>query len=109
MEVLAPAGSVRAFKAALLAGADAIYVGGKRFGARRLAQNLTESELRGAVSLAHDRGTKVYVTVNTLVNEDELSQVLDYLETLKAIEVDAIIVQDRGLVKLNRERVRLPM
>ncbi|MDD1769458.1 MAG: U32 family peptidase [Methanomassiliicoccales archaeon] len=109
MEVLAPAGSVRAFKAALLAGANAIYVGGKQFGARRLAQNLTEDELRGAIRLAHDRGTKVYVTVNTLVKEGELRDVLGYLETLKAIDVDAVIVQDRGVVRLNRERVGIPM
>ncbi len=109
MEVLAPAGSTRAFKAALLAGADAIYVGGKRFGARKLAQNLTEAELKGAVALAHDRGAKVYVTVNTLVKEGELRDVLGYLETLRSMEVDAVIVQDRGLVRLNRERVGIPM
>ena len=109
MEVLSPAGSARAFKAALLAGADAIYVGGKRFGARRLAKNLTEAELHGAIALAHDRGTRVYVTVNTLVKERELSDVLSYLETLRTMEVDAVIVQDRGLVRMNREKVGIPM
>ena len=109
MEVLAPAGSVESFKAALLAGADAIYLGGKRFGARRFAENFTDAELRGAVALAHDRNVRVYVTVNTLVKQSELGEVLDYLDLLKRIDVDAVIVQDRGLVRLIRDEVKMPM
>lgn len=97
MEVLAPAGSIESFKAAVLGGADAVYLGGKRFGARRYAQNFSEEEMSGAVHLAHSRGVKVYVTVNTLIKETELEDALSYVAFLKGIGVDAVIVQDRGL------------
>jgi len=97
MEVLAPAGSMDSFKAAVLGGADAVYLGGKRFGARRFAENFSEEEMSGAVDLAHSRGVKVYVTVNTLIKEGELEDALSYIALLKGMGVDAVIVQDRGL------------
>ena len=109
MEVLAPAGSIEAFKAALLAGADAIYLGGKRFGARRFAQNFSNEELAGAIALAHERGVKVYVTVNTLVKQSELGDALDYLWLLKDVHADAAIIQDRGLIPLARDEVGIPI
>jgi len=107
VEVLSPAGSMDALRAALLAGADAVYLGGKRFGARRFASNFSDEDLKGAVRKAHDQSTKVYVTVNTLVKESELSEMASYLDVLQGIEVDAIIVQDRGVLHLARERFQM--
>ena len=107
MEVLSPAGSKDALKAALLGGADAVYLGGKTFGARRFAPNFTDSELKAAIRLAHGQGTKVYVTVNTLVKESELGMAMSYLDLLSSIEADAVIVQDRGLLRLIKENFPL--
>jgi U32 family peptidase len=107
MEVLAPAGSREAFKAALAGGADAVYLGGKFFGARRFAQNFSDQELKGAVQLAHQKGAKVYVTVNTLIRDRELPLVNDHLDLLDHIDVDAVIVQDRGLARLIKENYGL--
>ncbi|NLT37760.1 MAG: peptidase [Methanomassiliicoccus sp.] len=107
MEVLAPAGSKETFKAALAGGADAIYLGGKLFGARRFAQNFSDDELKSAVDTAHGRGVRVYVTVNTLIKERELSLASSYLDLLDRIGADAVIVQDRGLAQLARERYGL--
>ena len=109
MELLAPAGSKGAFKAALIGGADAIYLGGKFFGARGLVENFTDAELKAAVRIAHERGVKVYVTVNTLIKEEELQQVFSYLGFLESIEADAVIVQDRGLLRLIRENSSMPI
>ncbi|MBI0584089.1 MAG: U32 family peptidase [Methanomassiliicoccus sp.] len=107
MEVLAPAGSKETFKAALAGGADAIYLGGKLFGARRFAKNFSDAELKCAVELARSRGVKVYVTVNILVKERELHLAYDYLDLLDRIGVDAVIVQDRGLARLVRDNYGL--
>lgn len=109
MEVLAPAGSKESFKAALAGGADAIYLGGKLFGARRFAQNFSDQELKSAVDLAHSRGVKVYVTVNVLIKERELPLAFDYLDLLDHIGVDAVIVQDRGLARLILDRYSVPV
>lgn len=109
MELLAPVGSKDALKAAILGGADAVYLGGKHFGARRLAENFTDSELQAAVTLAHGHGVKVYVTVNILVKERELQQVFSYVHYLDSIGVDAVIVQDRGLLQLIRENFSMPI
>ncbi len=107
MEVLAPAGSKETFKAALAGGADAVYLGGKLFGARRFARNFSDDELKAAVDAAHARGVRVYVTVNTLIKERELRAAVSYLDMLDRMGVDAVIVQDRGLVPLIRERFGL--
>ena len=109
MEVLAPAGSKEAFKAALAGGADAVYLGGKMFGARRFAQNFSDQEMEGAVKLAHSRGVKVYVTVNVLIKERELPLAFDYLDLLDRIGVDAVIVQDRGLARLILDSYGIPV
>lgn len=98
IELLAPAGDMTRLKAALAGGADAVYLAGKAFGARKHAGNFTREELEEAVRYAHLRGRQVHVTVNTLYYEEELDKVLDYLEGLDRIGVDAVIVQDLGLV-----------
>lgn len=101
-EILAPAGSMEALKAALSNGADAVYLGGKLFNARQYANNFDEQELAEAVKLVHGFRGKIYVTVNTLLHDHELEQALDYLRFLYNLGVDGIIVQDLGLVYLAR-------
>lgn len=102
-ELMAPAGSMDALKAALAAGADAVYLGGKQFNARQSAQNFGASELREAVRLAHRVGAKVYVTVNTLLKSVELPAAAAFLREIHNLGVDAAIVQDPGLIALARE------
>ncbi|MDQ1280317.1 MAG: family peptidase [Thermoproteota archaeon] len=109
MELLAPAGSKESLKAAIIGGADAVYLGGRFFGARGLAENFTNAELGGAVGLAHKHGVKVYVTVNTLIKESELQQVFSYLDYLESIGVDAVIIQDRGLLRIIQENFSIPI
>ena len=104
-ELLAPAGSPRAFRAAMAAGADAVYLSGKRFGARSYAQNFTDEEIADAVVTAHTRGARVYVTVNTLIHDRELAAVGEYLIWLYSIGVDAVLVQDIGVAALARSIV----
>ena len=99
-ELLAPAGSMEAFFAAVAAGADAVYLSGKRFGARKFAQNFSEEEIEEAITYAHARGVRVYVTVNTLVHDRELPGVAEYLVRLYAMGVDAMLVQDPGVAAL---------
>lgn len=101
-ELLAPAGSPEALKAAVAAGADAVYLSGKRFGARKYAANFDERELEEAVEYAHLRGVKVYVTVNTLVRDEELRDVSSHLLWLYEIGADAVLVQDVGVAALAR-------
>lgn len=109
-ELLAPAGSPEAFHAAIAAGADAVYLSGKKFGARQFAQNFTEKEIVDAVTFAHTRGVKVYVTVNTLVHDRELSHIGEYLLWLYEIGVDAVLIQDIGITKIAKEIVpNLPL
>lgn len=97
MEVLAPAGSIEAFKAAIYNGADAIYCGLKTFNARRLAKNFSSEELHEAVQLAHIHGVKVYVTMNTLVRNNELSMWISTIKKAYEAGVDSLIVQDMAL------------
>jgi putative protease len=103
VELLAPAGSREAFTAALESGADAIYLGGRLFGARHYAPNFTDEELGEAVRDAHLRGVAIFVTVNILIDEAEISAVVDYLRYLYSIGVDAIIVQDMGVAAIARK------
>ncbi len=104
-ELLAPAGSPEALAAAVAAGADAVYLAGRRFGARHYAANFSDEELRSAVDYAHLRGVRVYVTVNTLVRDTELPDVARYLLGLYETGVDAVLVQDAGVASLAREVV----
>jgi len=102
-ELLAPAGSLEAFFAALEAGADAVYCGLRDFSARARARNFTPQELDGMVRLAHDRDRRLYVTVNTLVKEAELPQLIDTLATLAELAVDGVILQDLAVWRLARQ------
>ena len=104
-ELLCPAGDMAALNAAIAAGADAVYVGGKRFGARAYAKNFDIDELRQAVKLCHIAGVRLYVTLNTLIYDKELPEALRYAEELYAMGVDALIVCDLGFIRLVRERV----
>jgi len=104
-ELLAPAGSMDALKAAVNAGADAVYLAGKQFGARYYAANFDNKQLQDAVNYAHLRGVKVYVTVNTLLNDHELQKMSEYLLFLYEIGIDAILVQDIGVAKLAKKLV----
>ncbi|OPY38503.1 MAG: Peptidase family U32 [Methanoregula sp. PtaU1.Bin051] len=104
-ELLAPAGSPEAFRAAVAAGADAVYLGGKRFGARAFAANFTDSGIEEATAYAHARNVKVYVTVNTLIHDRELRDAGEYLIRLYSAGVDAVLVQDMGLASLARDVV----
>ena len=80
VELLAPAGNMEAFKGAIYAGADAVYLGGDKFGARAYADNFSTQELVECIRYAHLFGKKVYLTVNTLMKEEELSQLYDYIK-----------------------------
>lgn len=102
-ELLAPAGNLEILKGVIESGADAVYVGGSMFGARAYANNFTEEELLEAIDFAHLRGVKVYLTVNTLIKNSELSKLYDYLLVYYKRGLDAVIVQDIGVVKAIHE------
>lgn len=104
-ELLAPAGSMEALKAAINAEADAVYLSGKNFGARHYADNFSEVQMEKALDYAHLRNKKVYITVNTLVFDYELEKVADYLFWLYKTGADAVILQDVGVASLCRELV----
>ena len=102
-ELLAPAGNMACLKQAVHNGADAVYLAGKLYGARKFANNFTNEELVDAVKYAHLYDVKVYVTVNTIIYEEEIDSCLEYITFLYNIGVDAVIVQDMGLIKIIRE------
>jgi len=95
-EILAPAGSMAALKAAFTAGADAVYMGGSSFGARAFADNPDREEMVEAIRYAHLRGKRLYLTVNTLIKEQEFSSLYDFLAPYYEAGLDAAIVQDVG-------------
>lgn len=110
IELLAPAGSWEALEAAVNAGADAVYMGGRAFGARAYASNFDKEEMAKAVYFAHMHRVRLYVTVNTLVDDSELGELADYLLFLNNVGVDGIIVQDLGVIRLARRIVpELPL
>lgn len=98
IELLAPAGSWEALEAAVNAGANAVYFGGKAFGARQYANNFDEEEMSQAVFFAHMHRVKLYVTVNTLVDDSEMDELAKYLVFLSNVGIDGIIVQDLGVI-----------
>lgn len=102
VEILAPAGSYAAFEAALKAGADAVYAGGSRFGARAFADNFTEEELIRAIHEAHFHGRRLYLTLNTLLREQEINGLYEFLSPYYENGLDAVIVQDPGAVEYIR-------
>ncbi len=110
IELLAPAGNFDCLVAAVQSGADAVYLAGKCFGARSFADNFDNDELLKATDYCHLRGVKIYVTVNTLVLDSEMDELREYLLFLEQIGVDAIIVQDLGVLELARAVApRLPI
>ncbi len=110
VELLAPAGDFACFMAAINAGADAVYLGGMKFGARAYANNFSKEELVEALRVAHLFGRKIYLTVNTLVKEKEMQELVPYVAPLYAAGLDGVIVQDIGVLKTLRERFpRLPL
>lgn len=104
IEVLAPAGGEDSLKAAVFAGADAVYLGGPAFGARASAKNFTRESLARAVEFCHQRDVRVHVTVNTLLKDKELPEALDFVKFLCTLPVDAVLVQDMGLFSLLRQQ-----
>ena len=104
-ELLAPAGDMECLYAAVAAGADAIYVGGKRFGARAFAKNFDIDELSRAVAYCHLHGVKLYVTLNTLIEDKEMGEAVEYAAELYRIGVDALIVCDLGVTSEIRRYV----
>ena len=106
VELLAPAGDMDSLLAAVNNGADAVYIGGKKFGARKFAHNFDEQELKEAIQVCHTHGVKLYVTVNTLIHDTELEDALQELKFLYEIGVDAVIIQDIGLIRLARKYLK---
>lgn len=106
VELLAPAGTMDALKAAVHNGCDAVYLGGSMFGARAFAGNFNNDEMKDAIRYAHTYDVKVYVTMNTLIFEDEIDDAYNYAKFLYEIGVDALIIQDIGL--FDRLRIQLP-
>ncbi len=103
IELLAPAGSLTKLKTAVDFGADAVYVGGKEFSLRAYADNFTIDELREAVSYVHERGKKIYVTVNIFPKNADFERAEEYFKELAEIGVDACLITDAGLITLCRE------
>ncbi len=110
IELLAPAGSLAALKAAVENGADAVYIGGPMFSARQKAENFTREQMIAGVQYAHERGVKVHVALNTLLSNEEIGNVVEYAYQLADAKVDAVIVQDLGVAHLLRETLpQLPL
>lgn len=110
LELMSPAGSWQSLEAAVNAGADAVYLGGSRFGARQYADNFDNEELKRAVEFAHLRGVRIYVTVNTLLADNEIPEAFEYLKYLSDIGVDGVIVQDLGVASLVKKYIpQLPL
>jgi len=103
IELLIPAGSMEGLKTAIHYGADAVYMGGEAFGLRANAKNFTIESMKEAVSYAHERGVKVYVTANILAHNEDLLPMRDYFMELKAVGMDAVLVADPGAFMLARE------
>lgn len=104
VELLAPAGNMDSLKAAVMAGCDAVYLGGVLFGARAFAGNFTNEEIVDAINYAHLYGVKVYVTINTIIYDSEVERFLDYVRFLHKNNVDAVIIQDIGMFDLLRKK-----
>ena len=103
IELLAPAGSFEALRAAVEAGADAVYLAGEKFGARAYAENFAGEQLLHAVEFAHLRGVAVHVTVNTLITDEELDEFAAYIKFLRRANVDALLVQDLGAASIIKQ------
>ncbi len=108
-EVLAPAGSLEKLKIAVLYGANAVYVGGQKFGLRTAAENFTLDELSEGVKFAHERDVKVYVVLNSFLHDRDLSELPEFVRFLNELKVDAVIVSDLGVIKTVQEHSNIPV
>ncbi len=108
-EILAPAGSLDKLKVAVSYGANAVYVGGQKFGLRTAAENFTLEELREGMTFAHERGAQVYVVLNSFLHDKDLAELPDFVKYLEEIGTDAVIVSDLGVVKSVREFSNIPI
>lgn len=99
MEILSPAGSPEGLVASIKGGCDAVYLGGKTFGARAFSPNFSDKELQGAIEYAHDHKVKVHITVNTLIKDTEMDDAVSFVKFLQDIDADAVILQDLGLLR----------
>ena len=106
LELLSPAGSFECVKAAVNAGADAIYMGGSKFSARAYAVSATEDKIIDAIKFVKDNGKKFYLTVNTLFKQKELKEIFLFLDPLVNAGVDAFIVQDLGVAMILKDRYK---
>ena len=104
VELLAPAGSLECLKVAIDNGADAVYIGGQSFSARAYAENFNDEEIIEGIKYAHIKGSKVYVTINTQIYNEELSELLEFTDFLYLNDIDALIVADFGLINLLKNR-----
>ena len=102
-ELLIPVGNKECLLAAIHNGADAVYLGGKKFGARAYSNNFDEQEMCEAIKLCHLYGVKIYVTVNTMIYNNEVNEIIEYLNFLYTNNVDAVIMQDNGIIELTRK------
>ena len=105
VELLAPAGSLEKLKTAFFFGADAVYCGGANFGLRAGADNFTIEELKEGIEFAHSRGKNVYLTLNMIPHNDDMEKLPEYIEDLKKLDLDALIISDPGVFKLVREKM----
>ena len=103
IELLAPAGNMENLKAAVMAGCDAVYLGGTNFGARAFSKNFSNEEIIEAINYSHLYGVKVYVTINTLIYENEVDSFMEYVDFLHRNNVDAVLIQDLGMFDLVRK------
>lgn len=103
IELLAPAGNMECLKAAVMAGCDAVYLGGNHFGARAFSRNFSDEEIVEAIKYCHLYGVRLYITVNTLIYDDEVDDFLKYIEFIHKNNVDGIIIQDLGMFDLVRK------
>lgn len=108
-EVLAPAGSLDKLKVAISYGADAVYLGGQKFGLRSAADNFTHAELIEGVEFAHERGAKVYVVLNSFLHDKDISELHDFVKFLDEIKIDAVIVSDLGVIETVRKNSSIPV
>lgn len=108
-EILAPAGSLEKLKVAILYGANAVYLGGQKFGLRTAAENFTQDELREGIEFAHERDAKVYVVLNSFLHDKDLTELPEFIKFLEEIKTDAVIVSDLGVVKTVREHSNIPV
>ena len=107
IELLAPAGSMESLIAAVNNGADAVYMGGIAFGARAYANNFDRNNIIEAINFCHVRGVNVYITMNTLIYENEIEKAIEEVDFYYKNQVDALIVQDIGLFNIIRKRRKI--